>query len=66
MIITILLLVLIVNLLESLYLGIKYLRLKKQNAADKEYTKMVEKVAPLMYVTLVISVIALVISWIIS
>ncbi|WP_274541323.1 hypothetical protein [Staphylococcus felis] len=42
------------------------MRLKKQNAADKEYTKMVEKVAPLMYVTLVISVIALVISWIIS
>jgi len=66
MIITILLLVLIVNLLEALYLGIKYWGLKKRNAADKEYKKMVDKVAPLMWVTLVISIIVLVISWIIS
>ncbi|MDT0724469.1 hypothetical protein [Staphylococcus haemolyticus] len=39
MIITILLLVLIVNLLEALYLGIKCWGLKKRNAADKEYKK---------------------------
>ncbi|EFS20031.1 hypothetical protein HMPREF0798_01395 [Staphylococcus hominis subsp. hominis C80] len=66
MIITILLLVLIFNLLEALYLSIKCWELKKRNAADKEYKKMVDKVAPLMWVTLVISIIVLVISWIIS
>ncbi|WP_241955480.1 hypothetical protein, partial [Staphylococcus chromogenes] len=66
MIITILLIILIINLLEALYLGVKCWRLKKQNAADKEYKKMVDKVAPLMSITFVISVIVLVISWIIS
>ena len=66
MIITILLLVLIINLLEALYLGIKCWGLKKRNAEDKEYKKMVDKVAPLMSVTFVISIIILVVSWIIS
>ncbi|MGW9965520.1 heme/copper-type cytochrome/quinol oxidase subunit 2 [Staphylococcus hominis] len=66
MIIAILLFVLIINLLEALYIAIKCLKLKKRNATDKEYKKMVNKVAPLMSITLVISIIVLVISWIIS
>lgn len=66
MIITILLLVLIINLLEALYLVIKCWGLKKRNAADREYKKMVNKVAPLLSITFIISVIALVISSIIG
>lgn len=66
MTITLLILILIVNLLEALYLAIQCWRLKKSNAPDSEYKKMVDKVAPLMSVTFVISIIVLVISWIIS
>lgn len=63
MIITLLLLM-ILNFLEALYLAIKYWGLKKKNAPDIEYTKMTNKVAPLMYVTLAISVSFLFIVWI--
>lgn len=66
MIVTILILILIVNLLEALYLGIKFRQLKKGNAADKEYKKLVDKLSPLMSVTFIISIIILVILWIIA
>ncbi|MEB8209456.1 hypothetical protein BU065_13105 [Staphylococcus succinus] len=66
MIVTILILVLIVNLLEALYLGIKFRELKKRNAADKEYKKLVDKLSPLMFVTFIISIVILVILWIIA
>ncbi|MGY5433271.1 hypothetical protein [Staphylococcus xylosus] len=61
MTITLLILILIVNLLEALYLAIQCWRLKKRNAPDNEYKKMVSKVAPFMYVTLSISIIFLII-----
>lgn len=64
MTITLLILILIVNLLEALYLAIQCWRLKKRNAPDREYKKMVNKVAPFMYITLSISVIVLIILWI--
>ncbi|WP_341636333.1 hypothetical protein [Staphylococcus casei] len=66
MIVTILILILIVNLLEALYLGIKFRQLKKGNTADKEYKKLVDKLSPLMSVTFIISIIILVILWIIA
>ena len=66
MIVTILILILIVNLLEALYLGIKCWELKKRNAADKEYKKMVDNLSPLMSVTFIISIIILVILLIIA
>ena len=64
MTITLLILILIVNLLEVLYLAIQCWRLKKSDATDSEYKQMVNKVAPFMYVTLSISVIVLIILWI--
>lgn len=64
MTITLLILILIINLLEALYLAIQCWRLKKSNAPDSEYKKMVNKIAPLMYITLSISVIVLIIFWI--
>lgn len=64
MTITLLILLLIVNLLEVLYLAIQCWRLKKRNAPDSAYKKMVNKVAPFMYVTVSISVIVLIILWI--
>lgn len=66
MIVTILILILIVNLLEALYLGIKFRELKKRNAAYKEYKKLVDKLSPLMSVTFIISIVILVILWIIA
>ena len=63
MIITLLVLM-IVNFLEALYLAMKYWGLKKSDATDSEYKQMVNKVAPFMYVTLSISVIVLIILWI--
>ncbi|MCD8822448.1 hypothetical protein ACWESJ_12455 [Staphylococcus xylosus] len=62
--ITTLLVLMIVNFLEALYLAIQCWRLKKRNAPDREYKKMVNKVAPFMYITLSISVIVLIILWI--
>lgn len=47
MIITLLVLM-IVNFLEALYLAIQCWRLKKRNAPDREYKKMMNKVAPFM------------------
>ncbi|MDU9418925.1 hypothetical protein RCL10_10495 [Staphylococcus lloydii] len=66
MTITILTLLLIVNLLEALYLGIKMWGLKKRQAPDRDYKIMVDKVRPLMTVTLILSIIILIIIWIIE
>lgn len=66
MTITILTLLLIVNLLEALYLGIKMWGLKKRKAPDMDYKIMVDKVRPLMTVTLILSIIILIIIWIIE
>ncbi|MDG0822503.1 hypothetical protein ACP3TN_09815 [Staphylococcus sp. IPLA37011] len=60
MIITILIIVLLVNLLEVLYLLTKCWHLKKNNVPDKEYKKMIDKVAPILSWTMIISVILLV------
>lgn len=66
MIITILTLVLIINLLEALYVGIKMWGLKKRKAPDKDYKIMIDKVTPLMTVTLILSIIILITTWIVE
>jgi heme/copper-type cytochrome/quinol oxidase subunit 2 len=60
MITTILIIVLLVNLLEVLYLLTKCWHLKKNDAPHKEYKKMIDKVAPILSWTMIISVILLV------
>ncbi|OEL08410.1 hypothetical protein [Staphylococcus equorum] len=60
MTITIFIIVLLVNFLEALYLLTKCWHLKKNNAPDKEYKKMIDKVAPILSWTMIISVILLV------
>lgn len=57
--------VLIVSLVETLYLLIKIRNLKKNNASDVEYEKLVDRYAPIGKLTLVISIIILVIAFII-
>ncbi|HLR20069.1 MAG TPA: hypothetical protein VK115_09265 [Staphylococcus sp.] len=64
MFITILGIILIVNLLEALYLLAKCWKLKNNNAPDYEYKQMVNKVAPLMSWTTIISLIILGITFI--
>ncbi|PTJ27534.1 hypothetical protein BU032_11145 [Staphylococcus simulans] len=57
--------VLIVSLVETLYLLIKIRNLKKNNASDVEYEKLVDKYSPIGIITLVISITILVIAFII-
>ncbi|MBJ6128901.1 hypothetical protein JGT54_05210 [Staphylococcus aureus] len=57
--------ILIVSLTETLYLLVKVRNLKKNNASDSEYEKMIDKYAPLGKLTLVISIVLLVIAFII-
>ncbi len=48
---------LIISLFETFYLLIKIRNLKKRNAADHEYEKMVNKYSPIGTITLIISII---------
>lgn len=57
--------ILIVSLTETLYLLVKVRKLKKNNAPDSEYEKMIDKYVPFGKLTLVISIILLVIAFII-
>ncbi|HCC5636716.1 TPA: hypothetical protein M5615_002284 [Staphylococcus aureus] len=57
--------ILIVSLTETLYLLVKVRNLKKNNAPDSEYEKMIDKYALLGKLTLVISIALLIIAFII-
>lgn len=56
---------LIISLFETFYLLIKIRNLKKRNAADHEYEKMVNKYSHIGTITLIISIILLVIAFVI-
>ncbi|MGX0401183.1 hypothetical protein BUZ64_12190 [Staphylococcus pasteuri] len=56
---------LIISLFETFYLLIKIRNLKKINASDHEYEKMVNKYSPIGTITLIISIILLVIAFVI-
>ncbi|MEX2960987.1 hypothetical protein, partial [Staphylococcus pasteuri] len=55
---------LIISLFETFYLLIKIRNLKKRNASDREYEKMVNKYSPIGTITLIISIILLVIAFV--
>ncbi|PTU87544.1 hypothetical protein BUZ62_04030 [Staphylococcus pasteuri] len=57
---------LIISLFETFYLLIKIRNLKKINASDHEYEKMVNKYSPIGTITLIISIILLVIAFVIQ
>lgn len=56
--------VLIVNFVEALYLGIKFIRLKMRNAPDQAYKDLVS--SPFWLMSLIISIILFVIAYILS
>ncbi|EHJ08926.1 hypothetical protein CD113_03405 [Staphylococcus simiae] len=56
--------ILIVSLGETLYLLLKIRNLRKSNASDKEYEKMISNYTPLGIATLVISIVILAIAFI--
>ncbi|MBO1212065.1 hypothetical protein [Staphylococcus simiae] len=62
--VTLLSIILVVSLGETLYLLLKIRNLRKSNASDKEYEKMVSNYTPLGIATLVISIVILAISFI--
>ncbi|WP_342610215.1 MULTISPECIES: hypothetical protein [Staphylococcus] len=58
-----LLVVLIVSLIEALYVMKKCVDLKKQNAPDSEYKKLINNISPVFTITTAISIIILIISY---
>ncbi|MGV3042596.1 hypothetical protein [Staphylococcus rostri] len=64
--VTVLTIVLIVSLAESVYLLANVWKLKKQKAPDYEYQALVNKYAPIGIITIALSVIILVIAYIIQ
>ncbi|PTI80501.1 hypothetical protein BU064_00700 [Staphylococcus succinus] len=55
-----------INLIEALYLVWKSYQLKQQAAPDSAYKQMVDSASPVMTITLIFSVLALVIAWLIT
>ncbi|MCS4486848.1 hypothetical protein [Staphylococcus americanisciuri] len=64
--VTILTIVLIVSLVESMYLLTNVWNLKRRQAPDSEYEALVNKYAPIGIVTVALSVVILVIAYIIQ
>lgn len=66
MVITLLSIVLIVNIAEALYLLVKCMKLKQNNASDRAYKQMIDKLSPFMWASLSFSIVLLIIAGIVS
>ncbi|NWK83629.1 hypothetical protein HYE69_02215 [Staphylococcus sp. GSSP0090] len=66
MAITLLIIVLIVNMAEALYLLVKFMKLKQNNASDRAYKQMIDKLSPLMWASFALSIVLLIIAGIVS
>lgn len=61
MAITLLIIIFLINMVGALYLLIKLLKLKKEQAPDHEYKRMISHMTPYLWTSLIISVILFII-----
>ncbi|WP_426443791.1 hypothetical protein [Staphylococcus xylosus] len=66
MTITLLIIIFLINILGALYLLIKLLTLKKEQAPDREYKRMINHMSPYLWTSLIISVILFIIALIVG
>lgn len=64
--ITLLIIIFLINMLGALYLLIKLLTLKKEQAPDREYKRMINHMSPYLWTSLIISVILFIIALIVG
>ncbi|PHK49036.1 hypothetical protein [Staphylococcus edaphicus] len=58
--------VLIINLVEALYLTIRIFKLKQADAPDRAYKQMIDRLAPFLIVSMVISIVFIIIALMVS
>ncbi|WP_436950744.1 hypothetical protein [Staphylococcus xylosus] len=66
MAITLLIVILLINMVGALYLLIKLLKLKKEQAPDSEYKRMINHMSPYLWASLIISIILFIIALIVG
>ncbi|MGW7898728.1 hypothetical protein ACWEZE_03020 [Staphylococcus shinii] len=66
MAITLLIIIFLINMVGALYLLMKLLKLKKEQAPDHEYKRMIDRMSPYLWFSLIISVILFIISLIVG
>ncbi|MGX9668601.1 hypothetical protein [Staphylococcus shinii] len=66
MAITLLIIIFLINMVGALYLLMKLLKLKKEQAPDHEYKRMIDRMSPYLWSSLIISVILFTISLIVG
>ena len=66
MAITLLIIVFLINMVGALYLLMKLLKLKKEQAPDREYKRMIDRMSPYWWSSLIISVILFIIALIVG
>ncbi|SCT00758.1 hypothetical protein [Staphylococcus caeli] len=58
--------VMIINLVEALYLAVKMFKLKQANAPDRAYKQMIDRLAPFLITSMVVSIVLIIIAIMIS
>lgn len=66
MAITLYSIVMIINLVEALYIAVKMFKLKQADAPDRAYKQMIDRLAPFLIVSMVVSIVLIIIALFIS
>ncbi|WP_436862170.1 hypothetical protein [Staphylococcus caeli] len=66
MAITLFSIVMIINLVEALYIAVKMFKLKQADAPDRAYKQMIDRLAPFLIISMVVSILLIIIAIMVS